>query len=58
MDLALNNLQWLMCHKTKPNLVHFRGLQITSSGMTPSKNFLNTITNFPIPKNITDTSLG
>ena len=20
MDLALNNLQWLMCHKTKPRL--------------------------------------
>ena len=20
MDLALNNLQWLMCHKTKPIL--------------------------------------
>ena len=20
MDLALNNLQWLICHKTKPNL--------------------------------------
>ena len=20
MDLALNNLQWLMCHKTKPNI--------------------------------------
>ena len=19
MDLALNNLHWLMCHKTKPN---------------------------------------
>ena len=19
-DLALNNLQWLICHKTKPNL--------------------------------------
>ena len=19
MDLGLNNLQWLMCHKTKPN---------------------------------------
>ena len=19
IDLALNNLQWLMCHKTKPN---------------------------------------
>ena len=28
MDLALNNLQWLICHKTKPNqyeyvAVHF-----------------------------------
>ena len=22
MDLALNNLQWLMCHKTKPNLTN------------------------------------
>ena len=21
MDLALNNLQWLICHKTKPNLI-------------------------------------
>ena len=21
MDLALNNLQWLMCHKTKPNKI-------------------------------------
>ena len=20
MDLALNNLQWLICHKTKPNI--------------------------------------
>ena len=20
LDLALNNLQWLVCHKTKPNL--------------------------------------
>ena len=20
-DLALNNLQWLMCHKTQPNLI-------------------------------------
>ena len=20
MDLALNNLQWLVCHKTKPNI--------------------------------------
>ena len=23
MDLALNNLQWLMCPKTKPNQTHF-----------------------------------
>ena len=22
MDLALNNLQWLMCHKIKPNQTH------------------------------------
>ena len=21
-DLALNNLQWFMCHKTKPNQTH------------------------------------
>ena len=21
-DLALNNLQWLICHKTKPNYVY------------------------------------
>ena len=21
MDLALNNLQWLICHKTKPNQI-------------------------------------
>ena len=24
MDLALNNLQWLICHKTKPNLEGFK----------------------------------
>ena len=23
MDLALNNLQWLICHKTKPNHLGF-----------------------------------
>ena len=22
MDLALNNLQWLICHKTQPNPTH------------------------------------
>ena len=22
LDLALNNLQWLMCHKTKSNHIH------------------------------------
>ena len=21
-DLALNNLEWLICHKTKPNLIY------------------------------------
>ena len=25
-DLALNNLQWLMCHKTKPNFHFFCAL--------------------------------
>ena len=23
MDLALNNLQWLICHKTKPNQTNY-----------------------------------
>ena len=23
MDLALNNLQWLICHKTKPNQIKY-----------------------------------
>ena len=23
MDLALNNQQWLMCHKTKPNISNY-----------------------------------
>ena len=23
MDFALNNLQWLMCHKTKPNQTNY-----------------------------------
>ena len=26
MDLALNNLQWLICHKTKPNHIDDGGL--------------------------------
>ena len=25
MDLALNNLQWLMCHKTQPITIHENG---------------------------------
>ena len=24
MDLALNNLQWLICHKTKPNQTNIK----------------------------------
>ena len=32
-DLALNNLQWLICHKTKPNLcqeAHKKNNQLSS----------------------------
>ena len=25
LDLALNNLQWLICHKTKPNEINTVG---------------------------------
>ena len=25
-DLALNNLQWLICHKTKPNQISYFSL--------------------------------
>ena len=25
MDLALNNLQWLICHKAKPNTFNSKG---------------------------------
>ena len=37
MDLALSNLQWLMCHKTKLKVLfkglhnHLDGLKLTSS---------------------------
>ena len=30
-DFALNNLQWLICHKTKPNPVKNRNLTIRCS---------------------------
>ena len=33
-DLALNNLQWLMCQKTKPN-------QINALAQTNKNNYLN-----------------
>ena len=36
------------------DVVQFRGLQITSSGLTPFDNLLNAISSFPTPKNITD----
>ena len=32
MDLALNNQQWLMCHKAKPNLLGFIGGRKRSGG--------------------------
>ena len=31
MNLALSNLQWLMCHKTKPNLYFFQSVWIAKS---------------------------
>ena len=34
--------------------VQFGGLQITSSGVSPSESMLNAILNFPVPKTITD----
>ena len=36
------------------DLGQFGDLQITFSGVIPSENFLNTITNFLVPKNISD----
>ena len=36
------------------DIVQFGGLQITSSGVSPSESILNAILNFPVPKIITD----
>ena len=44
MDLALNNLQWLMCHKTKPNQIH-----CTSNDL---RNLLSTIQKKGTPLNV------
>ena len=33
MDLALNNLQWLMCHKTKPNQIEaYQNIHLSVNG--------------------------
>ena len=29
-DLALNNLQWLICHKTQPNQILYQIKQMTN----------------------------
>ena len=34
MDLALNNLQWLICHKTKPNLWGWPNVDISCKFFT------------------------
>ena len=48
MDLALNNLQWLICHKNKPNqslsflkyLINFDGILIKKKANTPTFSFV------------------
>ena len=50
--IVLNKDNFQFCQ----DVVQFGGLQITSSGVTPSENLLNSISNFPTPKNIIDDS--
>lgn len=39
------------------DVVQFRGLQITPSGVTPSESMLEVILNFTVPRTITDSRL-
>ena len=48
--IVLNKDKFQFCQDT----VQFGGLQITPSGVTPSKPMLEAILNFPIPKTLTD----
>ena len=49
--IILNREKFHFCQDT----VQFGGLQITSSGVTPSKSILEAILSFPIPKTLTNT---
>ena len=49
-EIVLNREKFQFCQ----NIVQFRGLQITSSGVTPCDNLLNAISSFLTPKNITN----
>ena len=42
-DLALNNLQWLICHKTKPNIKKCEVLHIGSKNIKVDYNLRNRI---------------
>ena len=48
--IVLNKEKFQFCQ----DVVQFAGLQITSTGVTPSDSLLNAISNFPAPQNITD----
>ena len=48
--IVINKDKFQFCQ----DVVQFGGLQITSTGVTPSNDLLNAISSFPSPKNITD----
>ena len=48
--IVLNKDKFQFCKDT----VQCGGVQITSSGVSPSESMLNAILNFPVPKTITD----
>ena len=48
--IVLNREKFQFCQ----DMVQFRGLQITPSGITPSKSMLKSILSFPIPRTLTD----
>ena len=40
-DLTLNNLQWLICHKTQPNQTDSAITYLMSDDLTPKNKFSN-----------------
>ena len=48
--IVLSKDKFQFCKDT----IQFGGLQITSSGVSPSESMLNAMLNFPVPKTITD----